>query len=260
MEKDIKKQLLDSVTTGNMWELKDEIYKKLKDDDLYYGEYGKQFLSNSDINNIINLSYGTPTIQTKEMLLGSYFHTAILEPNKINNFEVIDVASRNTKLYKEACDKSNMKLLMNEKIKADTWVDKMKNNEIMKKYLYDLDNIYEKPEYGIIMDNLWKGKADIITKDYVIDLKTTTQIESFKYKAEKFCYHSQAYIYQRLFNKQMIFLVICKDTLKLKECHCSPEFIQKGRFKVEEATEKYNKFYSKNKTENPENYVEKEIL
>ena len=114
----------------------------LADDEQYYGEYGKQFLSNSDINSLINTpsEFKKPIKQTKEMLLGSYFHTAILEPNKLKNFEVVDVANRRAKTYTEACSDGVMRLLSSEKIQADSWVDKVKNNLKMKGYIYHLDN------------------------------------------------------------------------------------------------------------------------
>ena len=37
-------------------ELMDKIIEKLKQDEHYYGDYGKQFLSNSDINILLNPS------------------------------------------------------------------------------------------------------------------------------------------------------------------------------------------------------------
>lgn len=75
------------------------ILEKLKEDSFYYGEYGQQWLSNSDIYTLLNdpLQFRVPKEQTKPMLEGRYFHTAILEPEKIQNFIIADVTSRNTK-------------------------------------------------------------------------------------------------------------------------------------------------------------------
>ena len=43
-------------------------------------------------------------------------------------------------------------------------------------YIYADGNEYEQPMVDIIMGNWWKAKADIIHKDFVIDLKTTAPI------------------------------------------------------------------------------------
>jgi len=58
----------------------------------------------------------------------------------------------------------------------------------------------------------------------------------------------------------MIFFVIDKVTLQLKISDCSPEFIERGKEKVEKATHEYNSFYGEHKTKDPENFVIKETL
>ena len=62
-----------------------EIIKKLKDDEQYYGEFGQQFLSNSNIGVLLKnpLALKNPTEKTVPMLHGQYFHTAVLEPDKL---------------------------------------------------------------------------------------------------------------------------------------------------------------------------------
>ncbi len=60
---------------------KKEILEKLKDDDNYYGKFGRQFISNSDIrtlmNNQLDIKY-LPTSTAPHFLIVGYFHTAIL--------------------------------------------------------------------------------------------------------------------------------------------------------------------------------------
>ena len=34
-------------------------------------------------------------------MIGGYFHTCILEPDKLDKYKVIESSSRNTKMYKE---------------------------------------------------------------------------------------------------------------------------------------------------------------
>ena len=60
---------------------------------------------------------------------------------------------------------------------------------------------YEQPMVDVIMGNWWKAKANIIHKDFVIDLKTTSSMDKFQYSSRTYNYDSQAYIYQRMFGK-----------------------------------------------------------
>jgi hypothetical protein len=82
---------------------KKEILDKLKEDKNYYGKFGKQFLSNSDISTLLTnpLSLGTPMENRPAFLIGGYFHTAILEPEKLKNFKIVEATTRNTKAYVE---------------------------------------------------------------------------------------------------------------------------------------------------------------
>ena len=93
-----------------------EYLAKLQLDEHYYGEYGRQWLSNSDIITLLNdpKSFRVPKEPTKAMLIGRYFHTAMLEPEKVNNVEYksIDASSRNTKKYKDALDENGRMLMM----------------------------------------------------------------------------------------------------------------------------------------------------
>ena len=70
---------------------KKEILDKLEEDEHYYGEFGQKFLSNSNISTLLNNPEDLykPTDKTSAMLIGGYFHTIILEPDKVKNFRVI---------------------------------------------------------------------------------------------------------------------------------------------------------------------------
>ena len=96
---------------------------------------------------------------------------------------------------------------------------------------------------------MWKGKADIITSEQIIDLKTTTSIEDFKYSAYKYNYDSQAWLYNQLFGKPMIFIVIEKNTYRMGLFTCSEEFLDRGKEKVGRALDVYQKFFGGNATE-----------
>ena len=80
-----------------------EELEKLKDDQHYYGKFGKQFLSNSDISTLLTnpLALRDPQKQIPAFLVGGYFHTAILEPDKLKKFRIVEASTRNTKAYRE---------------------------------------------------------------------------------------------------------------------------------------------------------------
>lgn len=238
------------------------VLDKLQNDVNYYGEYGKQFLSYSDIIILLKSpdNFKKKVATTKPMLEGSYFHTAILEPNRIKEYKIIDVASRSTKAYKEECKEGEILLLKKERDHLNVLVDKMKGNLEMYDEIYAEGNEYEKPETTSIMNHMWKGKADIVTKDLVIDIKTCSDITKFEYSARSYNYNAQAYIYQRLFGKPMRFFVIDKQTLRLGIYDCSPAFVEEGQRKVEQATEIYEKFFSNEATHDISTFIHRQTL
>jgi len=229
-----------------------EIYEKLKQDEHYYGEFGQQFLSNSDISTLLTnpKQLHEPKPSNPAFLVGGYFHTAILEPHKLKSYKVIETSSRNTKQYKEISD-GELCLLQHEVDKIELMQDAVMRNDICRDLIRPvLGGVeYEQPGVAKIFGNLWKGKADIINhqEKLVIDLKTTADITKFKWSASKYNYDSQAYIYSTLFNYEMLFMVIDKTTLQIGLFDCSPEFYKSGENKVQRASDAYDLFY---KTEN----------
>ena len=225
-----------------------EIYEKLRNDEHYYGDYGKQFLSNSDISTLLKnpRDLHKPRPSSPAFLVGGYFHTAILEPDKLNRFKIVDATTRNTKKYKEISD-GEICLLQHEVDKIQLMTETMMSNnvcrDLIKPVLAEVD--YEEPRVGKIFDNMWKGKADIINHDekLVIDLKTTADIDKFRWSASKYNYDSQAYIYSTLFGYEMIFIVIDKETRQVGIFDCSPEFYKRGEEKVRQASAAYDLFY-----------------
>lgn len=240
---------------------KDEL-KKLREDEHYYGKFGKQFLSNSDISKLLTnpLSLGEAQKQIPAFLVGGYFHTAILEPDKLKKYRIVEASTRNTKAYKEISG-GEMCLLQSEVDKLELLIDTMMSNEVCRGLIRDGNVEYEVPGIAEIKGKLWKGKADIVNHDekLIIDLKTTADITKFKYSAQKYNYNSQAYIYRELFGYEMVFIVIDKTTHQIGIYDCSPEFYSKGEDKVEKAVEAYKLFYE-NPDFKPENYFINQTL
>ena len=226
---------------------KEKIIEKLRQDEHYYGDYGKQFLSNSDIHILLKdprkLREDKP--KTSAMVIGGYFHTAILEPNKLEQFKIIKSTTRNTKVYKEMSG-GEICLLQHEVDKIELMREAIMDNKICRELIDGLGTVeHEIPGVTELHGNMWKGKADIVNHDerLIIDLKTTSDIDRFKWSATKFNYDSQAYIYSNLFGYEMLFMVIDKETLQIGLFDCSPDFYSSGEDKGRKATDAYELFY-----------------
>ena len=225
---------------------KEKAIEKLRDDEHYYGPFGKKYLSNSDIGTLLTnpLALGKQQAPRPAFLVGGYFHTAILEPEKLNKFKIIEATTRNTKVYKEISG-GELCLLQHEVDAIELMTEKMLANDICKGLIRDSNTEYETPGITELEGHLWKGKADIINHNekLVVDLKTTADLNKFRYSASKYNYDSQAYIYSKLFGYEMIFIVIDKNTHQIGIFDCSPEFYERGKDKVERAVQAYELFY-----------------
>lgn len=239
-----------------------EVLDRLKNDEDYYGKFGKQYLSNSDIGTLFKnpMDLGKPTEKTVPMLIGGYLHTCILEPEKLHSFKVIPASTRNTKQYKEMSG-GEMCLLQHEVDRIELLRDTILDNDICRDLIKADGNEYEKPGITELFGNMWKGKADIVNHNekLIIDIKTTSDIDGFKWSAKKYNYDSQAYIYRHLFGYEFIFIAIDKTSYKINIFECSDQFYATGEDKVEKASHIYDLFY---KTEgfDPKQYLETNIL
>jgi len=228
------------------------MYWKLKSDEHYYGEYGQQFLSNSNISTLLKnpKDLHKPRPGSPAFLIGGYFHTAILEPQKLKSFKIVEASTRNTKAYKEISG-GEMCLLQKEADQVNVMTEVMLANDVCRDLIKPVlgEVVYEEPHVVELFGNKWKGKADIVNHEekLVIDLKTTADIDKFRWSASKYNYDSQAYIYSKLFGYEMLFIVIDKTTHQIGLFDCSPEFYKSGEDKVRRASDAYDLFY---KTEN----------
>jgi len=223
-----------------------EVLKKLENDEHYYGKFGKQYLSNSDISTLLTnpLALGQPSKQIPAFLVGGYFHTAILEPDKLKKFKVIEASTRNTKAYKEISG-GELCLLQHEVDQIELMTEKVLENDVCKDLIRGINVDYEKPGITELEGLQWKGKADIVNHDekLVIDLKTTADLNKFRWSASKYNYDSQAYIYSKLFGYEFVFIAIDKTTHQIGIFDCSSEFYERGKDKVQRASEQYKLFY-----------------
>ena len=97
--------------------MSEDIILKLRDDEHYYGDFGKQFLSNSDIGALLKnpTSFKERIPDNAAFAKGRYFHHLILEPEKAEEWSFVSVSSRNTKAYKEYCAENDVPFALLEK-------------------------------------------------------------------------------------------------------------------------------------------------
>ena len=235
---------------------KEKILQRLCNDEDYYGEFGNQFLSNSHVGKLLKdpLRAFEPSKPSPAFLVGGYFHTCILEPDKLDKYKVVKSTTRNTKAYKDVAG-GELCLLQHEVDTIELMREKVLDNNICKDLIINSQTEYEKPMIINMFNNNWKGKADIVNHEekLVIDLKTTADIDKFQWSASKFNYDSQAYIYSKLFGYEFLFIVIDKNTHQIGMFDCSPQFYERGEEKVRKASEAYDLFY-KTKDFDPKQY------
>ena len=98
---------------------------------------------------------------------------------------------------------------------------------------------------GELFDYPFRGKADILQEDNIVDLKTTNDVQNFHLSAERLNYDVQCYIYCELFGytpEKFVFLCLDKKSLDLAAFNCSEEFYERGKEKVIKAIKIYEDY------------------
>lgn len=240
----------DTITTfDNVVHKRDEILEKMLDDDFYYGYLGKNALSSSSLKKILTspkeyvmgLEEGGP--ESSALIDGRLFHMNLLEPEKFNELNIVEVASKNTKIFKAAKEELGEVYTRTEIDRAENLCSILKKNKIAMEYLEGAD--FEVPEMAMIDGIPFRGKADIVKGKKIIDIKTTADIQNFYFSARKFGYDLQAALYLKLFEEaeEFIFLCIDKKTHDIGIYECSDEFLGGGLRKLEKGIKDYKFFF-----------------
>ncbi len=238
-------QLLD----GNEYN-KQDLLKKMVGDDFYYGELSQLVLSSSSLKLLLSspktykyvTKYGSK--ETQPLRDGRLIHLSILEPDKFQEQIFVNVSSKNSKAYREAKEKYGLVYTRLEKENAEKIADAFLKNEQALKYITDCE--FEVSAIDTIHGYPFRGKADILSKKGIIDIKTTTDIKGFPYSAKKYSYDVQCYLYCQLYNKSyedFTFLVIDKGSLDIGVWKCSEEFYLEGKRKTKEALTIFENFF-----------------
>ena len=112
--------------------------ERLRNDEDYYGEFGKTYLSNSDISALLNnpLEFKKPSPPNPAFLIGGYFHTTILEPHKLDKYKIVKSSTRNTKAYKEIAGE-DICLLEHEADNIELMREKVLDNDLFRDLIQD---------------------------------------------------------------------------------------------------------------------------
>jgi len=230
--------------------LQEEIVGMAYDDDFYYNHLGKNALSSSSLKTILKspktyrniLNYGDPNSDSPALAAGKLAHWMILEPHKINKLHFVDATTKNTKIYKEAKAKYGEVFLTKEKNAAERLTDAVLRNEAAIKLLNKSE--FEVPQVQMLDGLPFRAKADIIQGDTIIDYKTTAELNTFKYSADKYGYDLQAWLYLKLFDKKKFtFLVIDKASTDIGIFETTDEFLARGENKFKQAVDNYKYFF-----------------
>jgi hypothetical protein len=251
------------ITFDNKVWNKDELLDKMVDDNFYYNYLGKNCLSSSIVTKLLEspkayeVSLLPSNKSTTALDFGWLFHTAILEPDVYEDQVFVDVASKNTKAFKEAKQEFGRVFTKSDRWKVERLADAFYNNSKAVELLKHTRQ--EVPAISDINGLPFRGKADILGDGYVADIKTTTGIGGFKYSADKWNYDSQCYIYCHLFDikpEDFWFIAIDKETYTVGIYNCSQEFYERGKFKVDRASSVYKKYFINKEEDVGEYFIE----
>ena len=234
---------------GTTWD-KQELLEKMNDDSFYYGYLSTAALSSSSLKLLLDspktyrnvTQYGNE--ESQALRDGWLFHTAILEPEVFESQVFVDVASKNTKAYKMAKEEHGKVFTMTEKNDAERLADAFLRNTKAVELIRDCE--FEVPAIDYVQDFPFRGKADVLGKGRIVDLKSTTDLKAFPYSAKKYSYEMQCYLYCNLFGidyKDFVFLAMDKKSLDIGIYHCSEEFYYAGEQKVTAALEIYDTYF-----------------
>ena len=248
---------------NKQWEYID-IIERMYDDEFYYGYLGSNALSSSSAKKLLQ----SPKAYLKSLNVnqdaqplrdGRLVHLSVLEPHKVKDLTIVD-GSKATKAFKEAVldlgsanvytrsEFNNANRIANAVLKCSEVTSLLQGAE------------FEVPQAKMIDGLPFRGKADILKDNVIIDLKTTSDITKFRWSVKHFSYDLQAALYLKMFEADaFIFVVVDKDSKDIMICDCSDEFINNGLVKLDRAIGQY-KYFFQDEIPNLDNYVIHETL
>ena len=153
-----------------------QIIDKLRIDENYYGEFGKQWLSNSDIKNLSSNTFkqfGKVEPDNENFVKGRYFHQFILEPKKAKDFPIWSATETRGKAYKEFLEEKG--ILDKQVTSEEENLDSLRKDLVVRR---------EKLEKLINESSKEKDKLELLRENHrvIVDKNTLTQYDRV-YKA-----------------------------------------------------------------------------
>lgn len=255
---------MSTITTfdGKFWN-KQELLANMMDDEFYYQYLGSNALSSSSCSKLLESpkryldSLNERGGESQPLRDGWLFHCKILEPEKWKDIYFVDVASKASKVYKEALSTHDKVFTLKEKFNAEDLSEIVLSNSKCVDMFRGART--EVPAIGEIFDIPFRAKADVLGGDYIVDLKTTSgDLQKFRWSADKWNYDMQMYIYCTLFDisyKNFTFVVVDKFSKALGVFECSKDFYESGKHKTQQAINIYKSFFIEKKKPVGEFYI-----
>lgn len=248
---------------GQKWE-KARILDAMLDDEFYYnGLSTDRALSSSSMKDLLvsPKKFLAPDNLPKQALRdGSLIHLMVLEPEKLSDLEIVST-TKVAKAYKDAVKEygEDMVYTSSEYNNAKAIARAVTRCDEARELLDGCE--FELPGIKMYGDIAVRGKADAMKGKTIIDLKTTSDIEKFKWSAKNFKYTLQAALYLDLFDAdEFIFLVVDKHTKDIAIFECSEYFLEQGMSEVDQSLDAYRYWFQENNMDAINNYVKRGIL
>lgn len=231
-----------------------ELIQRMYDDEFYYEYLGTdKCLSSSSVKDLYKNPdnfFSKPSrsaLNTKAIRDGKLIHTLILENDKLyDKYDFVDVKSRDTKTFYDACVNTHKDVMLADELSESKIVaDAVNNNPFASKYFKGGEA--EVPGIGMISGIPFRGKADYLLHDTIVDLKTTSNLDDWV-RAAKHTWHydMQASIYCKLFNvDKFVFVVVDKKTYRIGIFPLSQKTRKFGSHKLEMAIHNYKTYPEK---------------
>lgn len=248
-----------------------QVHLPFNDDSLYYSD--KKYVSNSMLGRLMesphlfnlwmNGEYEYP--KNPNFVIGRYVHTAVLEPNKVEDFFVSDYRTRTSGGFKEDIKKYGYDWVVTA---SEAEMSSAIQAQIEKREKLNELLIFAEKEVPFISEYNGipiKGKVDAITEidgmKVVIDLKTTgKEVTKFPSSARSFDYDRQAYFYKNLTGADAFMFIPVEKSYPYTPAiyTASEEFLAQGKYKFEKAMNFYKRLFVDG--EYDENYLIEEYL
>ena len=239
------------LTQGN---IEEEIIR-LSDDESYYAD--NEYITNSMLSKLNKsplelYAYmnGDLDTNTQALNFGKAFHTAILEPEKMENVAVFDGKRKVGKAWDVFHAENHDKIILtqDEMTTLESMFARLSSNPMACEHMM-LDDKSTQTEIVNIWENnglYCKGKADIVNYDkgVMVDLKTTSNASprEFERSVYKYGYHRLAAYYLDGFGLEKFTIVAIekKFPFNMGVYTLSDETIQKGREEIEDLMKEYH--------------------